>query len=293
MSDAERHRLYLRGRWVVILSGVVMSISGPLVRMLEAASAWQFLSYRSIAVVVVVGLILLHRHGRGLPAVLRAGGVSTLIGGVFLAGAFTSIVFSLLATTIANALFIFSTAPLITALLGWVFLGEHPSRITWLAILVAIIGVLVMVGEGIAEGDLFGDLTALSAAICFALYSVVIRRGRAQEMAPSVFYAAVLAGGIAALAALWTGQGLTVSTWDIGVSFTYGGVGIGGGLLLYTVGSKYVPAAELNLLSLGEVVLSPIWVWLAFAEVPSTPTLIGGAILIVALATQARADALN
>ena len=281
------HHDYKAGRVLVILSGVVMSVGAPVVRLLESATALQLLAYRSLSVCLMVGLFLLVQHRGRLPAVIRSAGLRSLLAGAFLALAFISIVFSILNTTIANALFMMATAPFITALLGWVLLGERPSRLTWIAIAGAIAGIFVMLGEGLADGDLFGDLTGLGAAAAFACYSVTIRGGRDRDMGPSVFYAGLFSGVVAAACALIGGSGLAASAWDIGVSFVYGGVGISGGLVLYTLGSKHVPAAELNLLSLGEMALAPLWVWIGFAEVPSVPTLVGGGILLAAICVQA------
>lgn len=289
VAMADTARSYRYGRNLVLLSGVVMSLSAPIVRLLDTATAWQFLTYRSAAVCVIVGVMLAVIHRGTLITVLRRGGLRTFMAGVCLAGAFISIVFSLLHTTIANALFLLGTAPFMTAIGAWWFLGERPGRTTLFAIAGALFGMFIMVGEGLAEGDLFGDLTAIGAAVAFAAYSVVIRGGRDAEMVPAVLWGGVISGVVAAACALLTGAGLAISVWDLGVSFSYGAIGIGGGLVLYTMGSKFVPAAELNVLSLGELVLAPLWVWLAFQEVPSGATLIGGAVLLVAILLQAAA----
>jgi drug/metabolite transporter, DME family len=283
----EHRRLYRHGRNLVLLSGVVMSLGAPLIRLLENADAWQFLAYRSAAVVVCICLLLGWRYRRSVMMAFRLGGGQAVLGGVLLACAFISIVFSFLSTTIANALFLLSTAPLLTATLGWAVLGERPSRLTWVAVGIAICGAAVMVGEGMAAGDVFGDLMALAAAMAFAAYSVVIRAGRRTDMLPALFYAGAFSGMVAMAGATLIGTGLAVSGWDAAVSVTYGTVGISGGLVLYTLGSRYVPAAELNVLSLSEVVLGPLWVWLAFTEEPSSLTLVGGGIILVAVMLQA------
>ena len=147
----------------------------------------------------------------------------------------------------------------------------------------AFAGVAMMIGEGVAERDLFGDLAALGAALGFAGFTVALRRRREVDMIPAVLFAGLLSGALSALVAMATGIGLAISWPDLALSFTYGGIGIAGGLLLFTLGSRHVPAAELTLLSLTEVVLGPIWVWLAFAEEPSRITLLGGAILLASI----------
>ena len=223
---------------------------------------------------------------------LRRSGFTAVLAGFLLAITFVSIVLALLSTTIANALFMLSIAPLLTALLGRFFLHETVRGFTWIAIAAALCGAFVMLGDGLRHNDSFGDLAGLIAAVAFAGYSVVLRAGRHQEMLPSVFYAGLFSGITAAVVGL-TGAGLAASMWDIGVSFAYGSVGIAGGLALYTLGSKHVPAVELNVLSLGEMVLAPLWVFIAFTEIPSVTTLIGGLIIITAVVIQANSNWLD
>ncbi|NIM26812.1 MAG: EamA family transporter [Gammaproteobacteria bacterium] len=271
---------FLQGRGLVLLSGVFMSVGGPLIRLIESASEWQFLAYRALALVAVLALVLATRYPGRFLATLRAAGWNGLVAGCFLACAFVGFVFSITHTTVANTLFLLSAAPFAAALLGWIALGERVSRATWVAMLGAFAGVAVMIGEGIAEGDLFGDLAALGAALGFAGFSVALRRGRGVDMVPAVLFAGVISGVTAAALCVATGEGLLVPLGDVGLSFTYGAVGIGGGLLLYTLGSRHVPAAELTLFSLTEVILGPLWVWIAFSEQPSALTILGGAILL-------------
>ena len=276
---------YRRGRIAVVMSGVVMSFGAPLVRLLETATTWQFLTYRSIAIVVMLGIALWWRYrGQFLSALVRSGWPAIWAGSL-LSVTFVAIVFALLSTTIANALFMLSTAPLLTALLGRFFLGEPIGPISWVAICAALTGAFVMLGDGLVRGESFGDLAGLVAAIAFAGYSVVLRAGKHTDMLPSVFYAGLLSGFAAATMAT-LGAGLAASSWDVGVSFAYGAIGIAGGLALYTIGSKHVPAVELNVLSLGEMVLAPLWVFVAFTEIPSVTTLLGGLIIACAVVVQ-------
>lgn len=275
---------FLRGRGLVLLSGVVLSIGGPLIRLLETATEWQFLTYRAAALVAVLLLVLVVRYPGRVWATLHAAGWTGVLAGAFLACAFVGFVFSINNSTVANTLFLLSAAPFAAALLGWLVIGERVSGATWLAMLGAFAGVAVMIGEGIAESNLFGDLAALGAALGFAGFSVALRHGRRVDMVPAVLFAGIISGIVSAAICLFTGTGLVIPLRDIGLSFTYGAVGIGGGLLLFTLGSRHVPAAELTLLSLTEVILGPIWVWLAFAEQPSRLTLLGGAILLASIA---------
>jgi drug/metabolite transporter, DME family len=274
---------FLRGRGLVLLSGALMSMGGPLIRLLDSASEWQFLTYRSVALVGVLAIVIAARYPGRFLSTLRAAGWTAVLAGCCLSCAFVGFVFSITHATVANTLFLLSAAPFAAALLGRLVLGEAVSRATWFAMLGAFAGVSMMIGEGVAERDMFGDLAALGAALGFAGFSVALRRGREVDMIPAVLFAGLISGAFSALVAEMTGIGLSISWQDVGLSFTYGGVGIAGGLLLFTLGSRHVPAAELTLLSLTEVILGPIWVWLAFSEEPSRITLLGGAILLASI----------
>ena len=150
-----------------------------------------------------------------------------------------------------------------------------------------VVGVAIMIGEGLAEADLLGDLAALAAAVGFAGFSVGIRRGRHTDMSPAILIAAAITATVSAAMAFAGGAGLAAPVPDVGLASAYGMLVIGAGVFLFTLGSKHVPSAELVLLSLTEVVLAPVWVWLAFGEVPSVPTLAGGLILLGSIAGQA------
>jgi drug/metabolite transporter (DMT)-like permease len=260
-----------------------MSMGGPLIRLLDAADEWQFLTYRAAALVAMLMIIIGVRYPGQFLATLRASGWTAVLAGCCLSCAFVGFVFSITHTTVANTLFLLSAAPFGAALLGWLVIGERVSRATWFAMVGAFAGVSVMIGEGIAESDLFGDLAALGAALGFAGFSVALRRGREVDMIPAVLFAGVISGVLSALMAEASGSGLVIPLRDLGLSFTYGGIGIAGGLWLFTLGSRHVPAAELTLLSLTEVILGPIWVWLAFSEEPSPITLLGGAMLLASI----------
>jgi len=285
----------LRGRALVLGCGVFLSIGGPLIRLLDGASEWQFMFWRALALTATLLVIVAWRAPDGVVAAIRSTGVAGLVGGLCLGTAFVGFVFSMTHTTVANTLFLLSAGPFLSAMLARVVLGEQVSRTTWIAMAGAGAGVGLMVGEGIREGDLFGDLTALGAAFCFACFSVALRTGGRRsrrgggpvDMLPTVCIAGVWSGVTSAAMIVVAGHGFAVSVPDLGLSFLYGTVSMGGGLLLFTLGARHLQAAELNLLSLSEVVLGPLWVWLAFRETPSAATLAGGAILLGALVYQA------
>ena len=285
-SDFEPGRI--AGRLWVLAGGLCMSLGGPIIRLADDVTEWQFLFYRSLGAALLLVLYFLC-SGRPILALVRRTGLTGAVSGLCLAVTFTGYVWGVMHSTVANALFLLSAAPLFAALLGWVVLREPVSRSMWLAMSGVVVGVVIMIGEGIAEADLLGDLAALAAAIGFAGFSVGIRRGRHTDMSPAILIAATITAVVSAVMAFAGGTGLAAPAPDVGLAAAYGMLVIGAGIFLFTLGSKSVPSAELVLLSLAEVVLAPVWVWMAFGEVPSVPTLAGGVILLGSIAGQAAA----
>jgi len=277
----------LRGRVLVLLSGAGMSLGGLFIRSIQEANEWQILFWRSLGIIAVLLVYMIIRGNGHVFRTFRAAGVKSVIGGLCLATGFTCFVFSITHTTVANTLFMLSAAPFVTAALSRVLLGEEVTRGTWLAMLGAAAGIAVMVGAGLAAGDIFGNLMALAAAVGFAGYSIALRSGRAVDMMPATCLAGLFSAVGAAAIIAATGHGYVAPISDIGICITYGVVAVGGALIVFTLGSRLVSAAELTLLSLTEVVLGPIWVWLAFSETPSKLTLLGGAILLGSIAGRA------
>ena len=281
---ADRDRVV--GRLWVLSAGLCMSVGGPIIRLADESTAWQFLFYRSLGAALALLVYLLLAGHPVLPAIRRTGAAG-LVGGLCLGVGFTGFVWGVMTSTVANALFLISASPLFAALLGWMVLRERVSRSMWYAMGGVMAGVAIMVGEGLAEGDLFGDLAALSAAVGFAGFSVCIRRGRHTDMSPTILIAAVITAAVAGTMALAGGAGLAVPLADVGLAAAYGVLVIGAGIFMLTVGARHVPAAELVVLSLTEVVFGSIWVALAFGEVPSFLTLAGGVVLLGSIAAQA------
>jgi drug/metabolite transporter (DMT)-like permease len=272
-----------RGVVMVMAAGALWSLAGLLVRSMEAAGPWQILFVRSTAVAVTVLAVLLWRYrGDVLGKIRDAGGFAVLAGALLGAG-FCGFIFSLMHTTVANAVLMLSVSPLLTAVLGWLLLGERVRRATWVAMAVALVGVAVMVGGGIVAGAWFGNLMALIAVASFSCFAVALRRGRGGDMLPAVLWAGLLSAPVAALMA----PDLSMTLRDVTLSAIMGGALITGGMMLFTAGSRTVPGAELALLALTEVVLGPLWVWLAYAEVPPVETLLGGALVLAAIVGRA------
>ena len=274
------------GRLWVLSAGLCMSLGGPIIRLADESTPWQFLFYRSLgaAAVILVYFLVTRRPVLGL---VRSAGVNGLVGGLGLAVAFTGYVWGVMHSTVANALFLISASPLVAAFLGWMVLRERVARSMWFAMFGVIAGVTIMIGEGLAEADILGDLAALASAVGFAGFSVAIRRGRDTDMSPTILIGAAITAAFSVVMAAAGGTGLAAPIADVGLAAAYGVLVIGAGIFMLTIGARSVPAAELLVLSLTEVVFASIWVWLAFGEVPSVLTLVGGLIILGSIGGQA------
>jgi DME family drug/metabolite transporter len=286
---------YARGVALVALAGVFWSLGGLLIRLIEAASGWQIVLFRAIALALTLTLVIALRHRGRVVAAFRGAGWNGAVAGAALAGGFISFVLALLNTSVANATFMLGASPFLAAVLGRVVLGETIRRTTALAMAAAFAGILIMVGGGLVIGTIRGNLLALGASVGFAIFSVLLRRGRERDMLPCV----VIAGAISALIALpivlagapSLAAALALSPRDLALCAAMGAIAVGGGLTVYTIGARHVPVAELTLLSMTELALAPLWVWLAVGEVPSGYTLAGGAVILTAIAAQALSGA--
>lgn len=278
---------YPKGVMLVLIAGSLWSIAGLVMRLIDNANEWQILFYRSVTLSLFLFFYIGFTYKGPLIRAYTLPGLGSVIAGVCLGMAFASWIFAMTHTTIANALFILASAPFITAIIARIMLRESVSRLTVGCMTVAVIGIAVMVVEGIYVGSVLGSVYALGAATGFAFFTVLLRRTRSVDMTPAVFWAGITGLLIGAFAIITTKSGFTISHHDFEMCALIGLVQVGLGLIIYTAGSKYVPAAELALLSLIEVILGPIWVWLGVGELPSFYTFIGGAIVLGAIVFQA------
>ena len=281
-APGARHRSI--GIALVVLAGVFWSLQGPTVRMIEVASGPQIIFWRSIGqLVVMLGVVAIVNRGRVLSA-FRLAGYRAVAGAFCHAAAGTCFVLAVLHTTVANVVFIMASAPLIAAAGAWLLLRERIESRTLGAMVTAVIGIAVMMSEGLATGDVTGTLLALVTTFGFAGIAVVARWGGGLNMLPAVCLGAALT-----IVAGWTmaGGDVAVTSSDRLYALASGGLLTATGATLFLYGAKFVPAAVLVFLTLTEVVLAPIWVWAVFDEVPSAHTMAGGAIVLGAICFEA------
>jgi len=266
-----------------MLAPVFWSLTGVVVRLLESADQWQANFYRSGALAVFLLVYLVAKYPNQFFARLTRSGFKAVLGGFFVGVAMFCNIVAISHTTVANATLMMAVGPIVAALLGGIVLGEKVSKLTWLAIFIAAMGIGIMVGGNPLEGGLVGDLIAFVGMLGFGCYAVVLRTGKNVDMTPAVFYAGVFSALTAAIISIGFGNGLVVPFNDAMHCALLGFVQLGIGSILFAIASAVVPAVELTLFALGEPMLAPVWVWLAVGEVPATSTFFGGGVLMLAV----------
>jgi drug/metabolite transporter (DMT)-like permease len=281
LDEAARQR---RGQVCVALAAVAWSTAGVLQRRLSLDVSTQVAGRALFAAIALLGYVVITERGRVVEA-CRSVGLAGIGFALCLATASGSFIAALNHTTVARVLFVQAIAPVLAALLARVLLGERISARTALAMGLALAGVGLMLGAP-GGGDAAGSALSLLMASSFALALVITRHRRDVSMAPATCLSQVFL--LVAFAPFATPA--DIGGDDLSVLIALGGVQMGLGLALLTIGGRLIPAAQVGLITLLEVVLGPIWVWMAYGERPDTATLIGGAIVIVAIVLQTRAN---
>lgn len=271
------------GILLVAAAGTLWSTLGLGVRIMDTATTWEILFYRAIAQAVVIGAWVATRRGRRFMRSFADIGVSGVLAGASVSMASLAFVYALSLTTVAEVVFIFSMAPVLAGLLGWIMLKEPITRITWWAMVLVLIGIAVMNGPGGSTGGPLGTFLAFLSAFGFACFTVLQRRRRHVDMLPSI----AVSGLITMAATGWLIGTSLPSIRDLAVAFWLGGVVLAGGLALYTAGARYVRSAESVLIAMTEIVLAPLWVWWLFDETVGPAILVGGAIVLGGVLVQA------
>ncbi len=267
-----------RGLLITITGGIALSFDVPLVR-LGGGELWQTLALRSLCTLALgIAIWLLLRRLQPGNSALRPGKAG-LLAGLFYGLSTITFLGGIFNTATANVVFIVAFTPMFAALFGWLLLGEHPSRSTWITMFLMILGVGIIVSGGLSGGELLGNMSALATTVLLAGAITVGRKSRADlGLVPLV---ATVIPAIIGLTMMQPG-GLTSIPYPFWVLLD-GIVLIPLAFWCLAVGPRYLSGAEVGMCYLLETVLAPVWVWLIFAEEISPRTLTGGTVLIVAL----------
>ncbi len=272
-------RPYVRGVMLVLLGGFFLSLAGILLRHVEDADGWQILFYRSVSFFATLTAILAVRYRGATPRAFRSVGRRGFAAAVVLGLGAVCYVFAILHTTVANAVFIIGASPVVTALIGWLFLGERVSAAALGTMFLALAGIALMFADGLVGGGWLGNVMALGVVASFSVFLLIVRDARDIDMLP----ATALAGVVAGIISLVMVDSLAMGMQDLAIAIALGCVQFTGGFMLLTIGARYLPAAEVALFSLSEAVLAPLWVWIGVDEVPSALTACGAFVVLVSV----------
>jgi drug/metabolite transporter (DMT)-like permease len=272
---------------LVLLAGIFWSTSGILYRLIQEATPWQVLLYRSLALMTALSLWLGWRYRGQVRQALTQAGLPALVGGLCLGTAFAGYILALEYTTVANAMFLLASAPFFAALAGWLILGERIAAYMWAAMALAGVGIGIMAGEELSVGKGLGEGFALIAALGFAGLTISLRMRANTDKLITIFLATLVASlyGLAGIG--FSGWQFSIPWVDLVNCLGMGWFQIGLGFALFTAGAKHLQAVELTLLSMTEVIAGPIIVWMGIGEIPSESSITGGALILVAITLMA------
>ena len=269
----------LPGYVLCLMGGFFLSWGGLIIRHFEEADIWQILFLRSIFFVLALIIFLVSTYKKNTFEIFKSSGVPAVIGGLVLSLSFVAYVVSISETTVANVVFIISTQTIFLAIFGYFFLNEKISSKALIAIILAIFGMLVMVGDSISKGSLFGNLVALVIPFNFTILVMIIRKYPNLDMVPAIFYSGVFSG----IYGLVMSSNLSFVFNDILMGFLLGVPQLAFGFICVTIGSRTTPAVTVGILMLMETLLAPVWVWLFLNEIPPLSVFIGGFLIILAV----------
>ena len=272
---------------VVLFAGILWSFGPLVVRYMDQPELipWQYLFARGITIFILLNVYLFFEEGLDFYKNYFKIGLSGLIGGFGLGVAMITFIWSITHTTAAITLLCLSAMPFITALLGFLFLKEKISTNVWIAIIIAAIGIIIIAFGNTNKATFFGLLFGILSAVGFSVFSVSLRWRPETPKFTTVAIAGLICAIVSIVILVETDSNLLSSSRNQGL-FSVHGTLVCIGLILYSLGSRMIPAAELTLLSLTEVIGGIFWVWLPILginEVPTNNTIIGGFLIFISI----------
>ena len=272
---------------IVLIAGIFWSFGALVVRFIEDARSvpWQYLFFRGSTIFILINIYLFIKEGKSFTSNYKKIGYSGIIGGISLGIAMMCFIWSITHTTAAVTLLMLAAMPFMTAILGYIFLKEKVSIITFTSIVIAAIGIIFMAFTSRHVGTLFGLAIGLASSFGFSIFSVSLRWRKNTPTFTTVAVAGLFCATFSFIVLIFNETNFFTTFRNSSLSALHGTL-VCSGMILYSIGSKHLPAADLTLLSLTEVLGGIFWVWLpifGINEVPSANTVIGGSIITFAL----------
>ena len=272
---------------VVLLAGLIWSFGPLVVRHMNDPNLvpWQYIFARGLTIFLILNLYLFFEEGKNFYKNYFKIGWSGIVGGLGLGIAMITFIYSITNTSVAITLLCLAAMPFFTALLGFLFLKEKISLNVWVAIIIATIGIIIIAMGNTEKSSLIGLIFGMTSSIGFSVFSVTLRWRKETPKFTTVAFAGFFCFSVAIIFILSKNISFLSTSYN-GALFSIHGTLVCIGLILYSIGSKVIPAAELTLLSLTEVIGGIFWVWIPFLginEIPSTNTIIGGFFLFMSI----------
>ena len=267
------------GYILLLFGGFCLSWGGFIVRSFQEANVWQILFLRSFFFIIALILFLSLTYKNKVFKVIKDSGIPGVLGGFVMSFSFVAFIIAMNNTTVANVVFIISTQTMFLAIFGFFYLKEKVSLIGSSSIFFAMSGILIMVGDSISSGSLFGNLVALVIPINFAIYVMIIRKNSNLDMVPAMLYSGIFSLIYGAILS----RSFEFSSHDLFMGFLLGVPQLALGFICITIGSRTTASATVGLLMLMETLCGPLWVWLFLNEIPPISVFLGGAVIILAI----------
>ena len=267
------------GYILLLFGGFCLSWGGFIIRSFEEASIWQILFLRSFFFLLALIAFLLVTYKKNTFNIIKESGLPGLLGGFVLSFSFVAFVVAMSNTTVANVVFIISTQTMFLAIFGYFYLKEKISLIGLISIFLAMSGIVIMVGDSISGGSLFGNIVALAIPINFAILVMIIRKNTKVDMVPAIFYSGIFS----LIYGFFLAESFEFTKHDLWMGFLLGVPQLAVSFICITIGSRTVESATVGLLMLMETLCAPLWVWLFLSEIPPLSVFIGGVIIISAI----------
>ena len=267
------------GYILLLFGGFCLSWGGLIIRSFEEASIWQILFLRSIFFLLALLTFLYATYKKNIFNIIKGSGLPGLLGGFVMSFSFIAFIVAMSNTSVANVVFIISTQTMFLAIFGYFYLKEKLSLVSSASIFLAMSGIIIMVGDSISGGSLFGNIVALAIPINFAILVMIIRKNTKVDMVPAIFYSGIFS----LIYGFFLAESFEFTKHDLWMGFLLGVPQLAVSFICITIGSRTVESATVGILMLMETLCAPLWVWLFLNEIPPISVFIGGAVIILAI----------